>query len=246
MKAAGATRRLVALRVLAGAAFVAYPVLIWIGLSRWSPRLLAVVLLGVLIPIVVLRWRSGEAGPSRRAMSGLAVLPLLTAAALIVAAVLDAGGSMLLVPVAVNAALLVAFGLTLRPASVPMIERFARLQRSELSAQQQAWCRLWTRIWCLFFVLNGATALVLAFAAPLAWWALYNGGLAYALIGLLLATEWVLRRRRFGANAGGPGERDAAGDGQRSAAGERDAGLGGAAGLRLGRTDAPRVPYADP
>src|SRR6185436_7648546 len=53
------------------------------------------------------------------------------------------------------------------------------------------------RIWCLFFALNGSTALLLALAAPLAWWTLYNGLIAYLLIGALFATEWILRRRRF-------------------------------------------------
>jgi len=71
------------------------------------------------------------------------------------------------------------------------------LQTEQLTLPQQDWCRMWTRIWCAFFVVNGALALALALAAPLSWWAFYNGLLAYMLIGALLGTEWVLRRRRF-------------------------------------------------
>jgi len=79
-----------------------------------------------------------------------------------------------------------------------MIERFARLQVQDLSAAELGWCRRWTFIWCAFFTANGLAALALALAAPLAWWTLYNGLLAYGLIGLLCAGEYVLRKRRFG------------------------------------------------
>ena len=93
--------------------------------------------------------------------------------------------------------LLAAFGSTLRRGSTPMIERFARLQEKDLSADQQAWCRRWTWIWCACFIANGSAAATLALTAPMSWWAFYNGLLCYALIGSLLLLEWVLRRRRF-------------------------------------------------
>jgi len=192
-------------RVLLPAAFVAYPALVWFGLSRWSPRVLAFVLLGVLLPATWLRLR----GRAPSALGGLALLPLLSVAALSLAALLDASGFVLAVPVAINAVLLTGFASTLRAGATPMIERFARLQVSALSTAQQRWCRGWTKIWCGFFVLNGGTAAVLALAAPLSWWAFYNGLLAYVLIGVLFATEWLLRRRRFGAHAAAHGDTSA-------------------------------------
>ena len=30
----------------------------------------------------------------------------------------------------------------------------------------------------------------------LAWWTLYNGGISYVLIGLLMGVEWLLRKKR--------------------------------------------------
>ena len=140
-------------------------------------------------------------GRSRATLAPLALPPLVAVAALVMAAVLDARGWVLAVPVAINALLLLAFGFTLRRGSVPMIERFARLQTEALNPAQQAWCRTWTGIWCAFFLSNGAIALALALAAPLAWWALYNGLIAYGLMGLLFSGEWLLRRRRFGTRA---------------------------------------------
>jgi uncharacterized membrane protein len=76
-----------------------------------------------------------------------------------------------------------------------MIERFARMQEPDLDAEKLAHCRRWTGRWCLFFVVNGATAATLAIAAPLWWWTVYTGGIAYALMGLMFALEWMGRPR---------------------------------------------------
>ena len=188
------TTRRVWIRALAGMVFVAYPALVWFGLSRWSPRLLALAMLAVFVPMALYRLR----GVPREQLRSLALLPLVTVIALLLAALLDSGGYVLLVPVVVNVALLFGFGSTLRRGSIPMIERFARLQSAELGTSEKDWCRLWTRIWCAFFIFNGGTTLVLALTSPVSWWALYTGLLAYVLIGALLGLEWLMRRRRFG------------------------------------------------
>ncbi len=52
-----------------------------------------------------------------------------------------------------------------------------------------------TQVWCGFFVLNGGLALCTALWASDAGWALYNGLVAYVLMGLLFAGEWLVRRR---------------------------------------------------
>jgi uncharacterized membrane protein len=188
-----------------GAVVVGYPALVWFGLGHWSPRKLALVLLCVIVPVVVVRLR----GRARDAARQLAALPLVTVAALLLSATLNSSGYVLVVPVAINALLLVTFGSTLRAGSQPMIERFARMQVPDLSPGQLAWCRMWTCIWCGFFVLNGGIALTLALAAPLSWWAVYNGLIAYVLMGILFATEWLLRRRRFpDAHCGGSSSHD--------------------------------------
>lgn len=187
-------------RALGAVVLIGYPVLVWFGLTAWSPRVLALVLLCVLGPLVWYRLRRRAAG----AIRGLVAIPLVTVVALLLAALLDRSGYVLLVPVAINTILLLLFGVSLRSGSIAMIERFARLSGAELSPRQQAWCRTWTWIWCAFFLVNGGTALVLALAAPLSWWTAYNGLIAYVLMGLLFAGEWLLRRRRFGPDRRSP------------------------------------------
>ena len=182
------------LRATAAAALVAYPAFVWIGLASGSPRTVAIVLSALMVPALVLRKRRSDAEPTLR---GLPAVPATILAILLVAAVLDGTAYILATPVAANAVLLVSFGVTLRASSRPMIERFARLQEPDLSPPKQAWCRMWTWIWCAFFVANGAAAAALALYAEMKWWAFYNGLLAYALIGCLFAIEWLLRRVRF-------------------------------------------------
>jgi uncharacterized membrane protein len=172
---------------------LAYPLIVYLGLSRWSTRTVSLVLLGVLLPTALVRLRRVGA----RALRGLILAPLAMVACLALGVVLNASGFVLVVPVAANVVLLAAFGVTLRRGAVPMIERFARLKEPVLPLPKLRWCRQWTIVWCVFFAFNGAMALVLALVARLEAWTVYNGFVAYVLIGLLVAIEWVARRVLF-------------------------------------------------
>lgn len=164
-------------------------------MSAGSTRQVSLVLLLAMSPMLILRLRKS----SKQAVRGLAVVPLTIIGILSLAAILDHPDYIRATPVATNTVLLLAFGSTLRNRKkvMPMIERFARMQEDTLNTEQQAWCRMWTWIWCLFFIANGSTALIFAAWGTLKWWALYNGLICYGLIGMLFATEWLLRRRRF-------------------------------------------------
>ncbi|HTB34184.1 MAG TPA: AMP-binding protein, partial [bacterium] len=108
-------------------------------------------------------------------------------------------------PICVNLALLASFGWSLwRPPTV--VERLARLSDPQLPAHALPYIRKVTAVWCVFFALNAAVSLATALWASEKAWALYNGGVAYGLMGLLFSAEWVLRQRvkRRHAGAGGP------------------------------------------
>jgi uncharacterized membrane protein len=97
-----------------------------------------------------------------------------------------------LYPVAVNAVLFGAFFRSLlRGPSA--IEKLARLRRPDLDQAGVLYTRKVTQAWCLFFVFNGLLSLGLALWASTAAWALYTGGIAYALMGLLFLIEWIIR-----------------------------------------------------
>ena len=97
-----------------------------------------------------------------------------------------------LYPVLVNAAMLSVFTYSL---FVPpsMVEQFARRREPDLAPQSVSYTRRVTQVWCVFFALNGGVALVTALWASAATWSLYNGFIAYLLMGLLFAGEYGIR-----------------------------------------------------
>ena len=99
-----------------------------------------------------------------------------------------------LYPVAVNATLFTVFFRSLyQPQTV--IEKMARIRKPDLDARGVAYTRKVTQVWCAFLAANGLVALGLAFFAATETWALYTGLIAYVLMGLLFAVEWLVRQR---------------------------------------------------
>lgn len=201
----GGGRLWTVLSVVAAVGMVAYPMAIYLGMTRWSLRGVAIVLLALIAPVAIRRaWRGGR--PKLGDVGTLALLPVLTATLIAIAAALDRAGAVMLVPIAIHTVLLSVFGPTLWTER-PMIERFARLQHADLSPAEVAWCRGWTRVWCGFFALNIALNAALVAADAMWAWTVYNGLVAYVLMGLLFAVELVARKRRFGRLGDGPIDR---------------------------------------
>jgi uncharacterized membrane protein len=177
--------------VLNGVLVVVYPLAAYLGLTHFSARGVSLLLLGLLAPGLVRK----IARASRADLRAVLPVPLSVFALVGLSALLDDPRFVLALPVLINLALLIQFAGSLR--GTPMIERFARLQTERLSAEQVAYCRSVTRVWCGFFVGNALISGYLALFASLSRWALYTGLWAYVLIGLLGAAEYVVRKARF-------------------------------------------------
>jgi uncharacterized membrane protein len=161
-----------------------YPFVIWLWHGQVEPRSLAVLLVfAALLRLPSLR----VSPPARWCLGGML---LLVSAAVWANALLP----LKLYPVLVNAALLGAFGYSLIfPPS--MVERFARMREPDLPPLAIHYTYRVTQIWCGFFVLNGIIALITALWASPTTWSVYNGLVAYLLMGLLFAGEYAVRRR---------------------------------------------------
>jgi len=171
---------------------LAYPLLIYAGLVLVGPRTLAAVAAVVLLAHAASGWRRWR----RDGLARAAVPVLLVAVVLSVAAAIDDGRIFLFVPALVNGAMLIAFARTLvRGPSI--VETFARLRHPELLPSRAPYLRAVTAVWCGFFAVNIAVSLVLAVHGSLATWTLYNGLIAYLIVGLLLGAERVYRYWRF-------------------------------------------------
>ncbi|RDK04387.1 hypothetical protein [Paraburkholderia lacunae] len=170
---------------------LAYPALILCA-WRWdTPRYVGCMLFAILW---LQRWAgSGAVATSLRRLSAIdwAVALLLSCAS---AAIVLTNSELLLrlYPSLVNLGLLIAFGATL-VRGPSMIEKFARLGNPDLPPAAVRHTRRVTQMWCVFFVLNGALSAYTALYWSRANWSLYNGAIAYGLVGLLLVAEVVWR-----------------------------------------------------
>ena len=170
-------------------ALAAYPLLVYAAIGRFGPSGAAALLAAFCVArLVVLKLRAS-------ASFGGSYLTFVCLGGVVLAAAslwLDNSGAVLYYPVLVNSALLVLFTASLaRPPSV--IERIARLTDPELPPAAVVYTRRVTIVWAVFFTLNGGAALYTALFTRLETWALYNGLIAYVLIGTLFAVEFAIR-----------------------------------------------------
>lgn len=175
------------LAALIGLAAVSYPLLVYLGIAHGGWRPLSLILLLLLALRLFLPFGDRS---SRRMGWTSAIAALGFPGAALLSGTPD---FLLYYPVAVNTGMLIIFGLSLfRPP--PIIERLARLREPDLSPAGVAWTRKVTKVWCLFFVTNGAIALYTVLSDDLELWALYNGLISYIAIGCLLGGEYLARR----------------------------------------------------
>ena len=163
---------------------LAYPFIIYLGIGHLSPRLFAL-LLGAL-------WLARALSPRQTPLSR--TLSIAALSFCLVLALADSSALLLGYPVLINLALLALFAGSLC-SGMPVIERLARLQEPQLPPAAVRYTRKVTWVWVGFFSVNAAIATGLALWAPLTWWTLYTGLIAYLLMGLLFAGEWLVRQR---------------------------------------------------
>lgn len=173
---------LMAARIAAVLATLAYPALVWAALRENMPlaaacTVAAAALIGALVKKSALSYACAALG------TALAAASFLTESSTVVK----------FYPVTVNVALLTLFALSLVNGT-PMIERLARLREPQLDIAGVRYCRLATIAWCVFFIINGLISLDSALWRSNDWWALYNGLLAYVLIAAMFAAEWIVRQ----------------------------------------------------
>lgn len=163
---------------------LSYPLAVWLAEGRVEPRLMA----GLLMLAGFTRFPGLPFDHATRWW--------LSAISILVIAAIWANGALplKLYPVLMNGALLALFAYSL-VAPPTIVERFARVQEPDLPLQAIAYARRVTQVWCVFFVINGCVALLTALYASSALWWLYNGFIAYVLIGLLFVGEYCMRRR---------------------------------------------------
>lgn len=160
-----------------------YPLAVYLGLNYLPGNGLALLLAALLGARLLL-------GKQKlKALAAPVVLGLLLALGSLLAKRQD---WLLYYPVLVNACMLVLFASSLLKGPC-MVERLARLAEPDLPEEARPYLVRVTQLWCGLFVFNGGMAAYTALFTSLEIWTLYNGLIAYLLMGLLGGGEWLYR-----------------------------------------------------
>ncbi|MBW9461326.1 hypothetical protein FHC49_08155 [Kluyvera sp. EC_51] len=181
-------RSLPAVPLLTGLLLLAWPFLIGFGLAHnglhWLLPLMALLLF--------LRFRQ-----TRRRMGPMRIITQVVAIAgialCLASYLLKTHQWLLFYPVVVNVVMLTVFGGSLWSA-MPIVERLARLRDPHLPVAGVRYTRRVTQVWCVFFIANGSIAFYTALRGDMSLWTAWNGMIAYLLMGLLMGSEWLVRR----------------------------------------------------
>lgn len=174
------------LKLLLGLSLAAYPLLVYLGLTRfqlWQLLLLLAVIGGLRLLILRNNLNFRQSG------IWTALLLLLI---LLLTAVFQQPFWLRLYPVLMSLLLLSLFAASLWTEK-SMIQRFAELREKNITAEKRLYMRRLTMVWCGFFVCNALVAAYTVAFAPLEWWTFYNGFLSYVLMGLLFVGELLYR-----------------------------------------------------
>ncbi|MDX2319222.1 MAG: hypothetical protein QNK26_01360 [Moritella sp.] len=172
--------------VLLGLCLLLYPFGVYLGLNYISPFWLALVLLALLLcRLVMLRGALNK-------MPWLLPATALGGLAIIISLFTDTNIGFKLYPLMVNFAMFAVFAYSYcKPPTV--IETFARLQDPNLPEHALSYIRKVTLVWCGFFIINASISLYTALYSSFKVWTLYNGFIAYILIGSLAGIEFIVR-----------------------------------------------------
>lgn len=169
---------------------VLYPVLVVVGLTYFGVRYTALVLfllLGRRLVGLLLTNREGSR-----------IILYQAVAVVTIAGLAAASGSpfvLRITPFIISLSFIALFAVSLR--TVPLIERFARLTRPDLSGAEVAYCRRLTRVWVGILCANSCLVAVAAFIEDHALWTLLVGPVSYAFLGLVFVVEYPYRKWRF-------------------------------------------------
>ena len=171
-------------RTLVTIFFIAYPFIVYFGLSVLPPSFFGLVL------VVLLGLRFGVLLPEERRILLPILLVFLVYA--VTTVFVDSAQLLLYYPALVNFTLFLVFSSSLRSGE-PLLLRFVRARGIEISDHTPRYLFWLTAIWAAFFVLNGLVS-VWTSTLSLQAWTLYNGLISYILVAILGVGEWLFRR----------------------------------------------------
>ncbi|MEP0355393.1 MAG: hypothetical protein ABJH06_02985 [Paraglaciecola sp.] len=166
---------------------ILYPIIAYFGLKYCNPSIVSALLILLLTLRFVLDKSSSHKHKHFKLVFG-AILTLLMFSLLS-----NSDYGIKFYPVAMSLMFFAMFSYSLiYPPTV--IERFARIKNKNLSDYGVSYTRFFTKVWCGFFILNAGISFYTALYSDIEIWTLYNGIISYILMGILGASEWLIRQ----------------------------------------------------
>jgi uncharacterized membrane protein len=122
------------------------------------------------------------------------ILALITIALIACIWLMGSDSGLKLYPVMINLSLLFVFAASLF-AKQSIIERLARIKEPDLPEPAVIYTRHVTQAWCVFFSINGLISFWTVLQSNQQIWLIYNGMIAYLLMGVMFVGEWLIRQR---------------------------------------------------
>lgn len=163
-----------------------YPVIVYIGLTRFDNHILTIVLLTLLALRLWLSKSLFDKMPWIKPATALGII------AIGLSLLMGSDIGIRLYPVIINAVMFCVFSYSVYKGP-SIIETLARITEPDLNEQAIKYTQSVTIVWCVFFIINGSVALYTSLYTSLDVWTFYNGFIAYIVMGLILAVEWLVR-----------------------------------------------------
>ena len=180
-------------RVVSGVFIAASPFVLYFAVTRPQVETAGWIVVGWLLLRTVPAWLAAPREHARAALR----LPLVAIVFALAGAITQERLLLLLMPSLTQLGFAWVFGSTLREGQMPLIERFARMQKAELDPEERAHCRFFTAVWAAMMVVSALVGVGLAAWAPAWMWALFAGIGGYAFVAVLFAVEYLVRAFRF-------------------------------------------------
>lgn len=176
----------VLLNIIIAILSIAYPICVYFALDN------GIALWNVLIVLVVILFIKLLIEKSKRKFNAIFLVVALALLSLNVIHQHDVFAK--LYPVFVSLVLFTVFFSSLFVGEKSIIERLASLsvKKEEQTPFFKKYCTNVTKVWCLFFVVNGGISFTTVFMDTQIW-TLYNGVISYILMGLLFTLEYIAR-----------------------------------------------------
>lgn len=174
-----------------------YPLVVFYGLAEFSVRWVSLILLLLFLTRFLLLKKSNTPNKQNKQLlsdQASKVITILVVSFLLMSFIFGNDTGLLFYPVIINAALALVFSYSLANPP-PVIERLARLTQADLPPHAIAYTRKVTKVWLGFFIINAIIACYTALFTNLETWTLYNGLIAYILMGVLFTAEYLVRLR---------------------------------------------------